>query len=350
MRHSTQKESAPGTRPGMGRPLAIAVLILGTVLAAGCAPTAVTPNSLDPQGPAAARIANLWWLMVALGGLTYLMVLGFLLLALWRRRGAEGAQEGNWQRRSRLLILGGGLIFPAFVLLTLYGLTLNTLSALNLPAQSDRLLIEVVGHQWWWEVNYPHQRIRTANEIHIPVGEPVELKLTAADVIHSFWVPELHGKLDLLPGRTNTWWLEAERPGEYWGVCAEFCGTQHAKMLFVVVAEPEAEFQAWLAAQQQPAAPPAGPLSQRGQALFMEAGCDECHTVQGTGALGDLGPDLTHFASRLTLGAGIAPNNRGHLAGWVVDPHGLKPGNLMPATPLNGEDLIALLAYLESLE
>jgi cytochrome c oxidase subunit 2 len=333
----------------LARSTALFIVILVMLLAA-CTPTAVTPNSLNPQGPAAARIMNLWWLAMGLGLFTYLLVLGCLLLALWRRRQPGRQQAEKWQRYGHGLILGGGLIFPVIVLIILYGFTLNTLSALSLPHTSDRVLIEVVGHQWWWEVNYPHHRIHTANEIHIPVGEPVQLQLTSADVIHSFWVPELHGKLDLVPGRTNNWWLQADTPGEYWGLCAESCGTQHARMLFVVVAEPEAAFEAWLTIQAQPAAEPGDEVSQRGQTLFMETGCSNCHTIQGTAATGDLGPDLTHFASRLTLGAGTAPNNRGHLAGWVVDPHGLKPGSLMPATPLTSADLTALLAYLESLE
>jgi cytochrome c oxidase subunit 2 len=217
-------------------------------------------------------------------------------------------------------------------------------------AADDRLVIEVIGHQWWWEVNYPDQGFVTANEIHIPVGEPVQVQLIAADVIHSFWVPELHGKLDLVPGQTNTLWLEADTVGEYRGLCAEFCGIQHAKMLFVVVAEPREEFDAWAAAQQEPAPQPAGELAQQGLVVFTDAGCNDCHTVRGTAAEGELGPDLTHFASRLTIGAGVYPNDRETLASWVLDPHTLKEGNLMPATSLSETELEALLAYLELLE
>jgi cytochrome c oxidase subunit 2 len=214
----------------------------------------------------------------------------------------------------------------------------------------DALTIEVIGHQWWWEVRYPEQQLVTANEIHIPVGQPVTLKLTSADVIHSFWVPELHGKRDLIPGRVNDFWLQADEAGDYWGLCAEFCGTQHAKMLFVLVAEPPEMFEQWVAAQQTAAAEPTDTLTQQGFDIFMEAECGTCHQIRGTPASGDFGPDLTHFASRLTLGAGAARNTRGTLAGWVVDPHGIKPGNLMPSSDVSGKDLQPLLAYLESLE
>jgi cytochrome c oxidase subunit 2 len=189
----------------------------------------------------------------------------------------------------------------------------------------------------------------TANYIHIPAGVPVRVHLGSQDVIHSFWVPELHGKLDMIPGQTNSFWLQADNPGEYKGICAEFCGTQHAKMLFLVVAQPPDEFAAWLEQQQQPAAVPAEPLAQQGLQVFLTGGCVECHAVRGTDATGNLGPDLTHIASRRTLGAGILPNNPGNLGGWIADPQHIKPGNLMPDSPLTGEELQALLAYMATL-
>lgn len=327
------------------------LLFLLAILLGGCTQTAVTPDALNPQGPAAKRIADLWWLLVSLGGLTYLLVLVLLGWALWRKRQATDQDSSEaTESRSQRFIIGGGVLFPAVILLIVFGSTLSSLVDLNNLQQEDYLLIEVVGHQWWWEVNYPLQQFSTANEIHIPVGEPVQFKLNSADVIHSFWVPELHGKLDLIPGRTNTLWLQADEPGQYWGLCAEFCGIQHAKMLLVVVAEPRAEFDQWLTAQRATAVSPDDPLTQQGQAVFMEKGCDECHTIRGTRALGTLGPDLTHFADRLTLGAGIALNTQGNLSEWVVNPHDMKEGNLMPATTLTDEELTALLAYMQSLE
>lgn len=328
------------------------LLLLLVLILAGCTQTAVTPNTLNPQGSGAARIASLWWLMVALGGMTYLLVLGLLGWSLWRKRQSSINHSSHEQteRRSHRFIIGGGVLLPAFVLLFVFGSTLNTLVSLNDVEQDDQILIEVVGHQWWWEINYPHQQFSTANEIHIPVGEPVQFKLNSADVIHSFWVPELHGKLDLIPGHTNTLWLAADEPGQYWGLCAEFCGIQHAKMMLVVVAEPRATFDEWLTAQRAAAVSPDEALTRQGQTVFMESGCAQCHAIRGTRAVGTLGPDLTHFADRLTLGAGTALNTRGNLSEWVVDPHDMKEGNLMPATNLSDEELTAVLAYLESLE
>jgi cytochrome c oxidase subunit 2 len=281
--------------------------------------------------------------------------MGILLFALLRRRGAlSGAL---WARANRpsarhgaKMIVAGGIIAPAVILLTVYGFTLSTLRALSMPAIAEELSIHVVGHQWWWEVRYPHQQFETANELHIPVGYPVEIILTSEDVIHSFWAPNLHGKLDLVPGSTNTFWIQADEAGEYWGECAEFCGVQHANMRFVIVAEPLEEFAAWLARQQQPAAEPEEPLAQEGQQVFLSSTCVQCHTIRGTHATGDLGPDLTHLAGRTMLAAGTIANNRGNLGGWIIDPQHIKPGNLMPSTNLTGYDLQALLAYLATLE
>lgn len=329
----------------------IGALLFWGLFIVGCSTTAVTPNALNPQGSAAARIAELWWIMLGLGSLVYLMVVGLLVFGLWRKRPLSSpTSASHTSRRSRPFILIGGVLFPALILIIVFGFTLSVLADLNDMAEDDRLLVEVVGHQWWWEVNYPHQQFSTANEIHIPAGEPVQVKLNSADVIHSFWAPELHGKLDLIPGKTNTLWLEADEPGIYWGLCAEFCGIQHAKMLFVVVAEPREQFEDWLMAQQETAVSPQAPLAQQGQTLFMEVGCAECHRVRGAQAAGDLGPDLTHFADRQTLGAGIAPNTPDTLADWIINPHSLKEGNIMPATDLSEAELAAMLAYLQSLK
>ena len=312
--------------------------------------TVNTPSTFNPQGPAAGRISDLWWLLFGLAALVYLLVMGIMLYAFFRSR--HDPRRNAWfNRNGRYLIIGGGAIAPAIILTITYIFTLNALSDLNMPETADSLTIEVVGHQWWWEVNYPQQNVTTANEIHIPAGQPITLQLTSNDVIHSFWVPELHGKLDLIPGRTNSFWLQADEPGEYWGLCAELCGIQHAKMQLVVVAQPPSDLADWLAQQAQPAAAPAGTLAQRGFEVFMQANCHECHVIRGTEADGESGPDLTHFADRQTLGAGAARNSRGNLAGWIVNPHGLKPGNLMPAAAnISGEDLQALLAYLETLQ
>ncbi|HEV2706187.1 MAG TPA: c-type cytochrome, partial [Pyrinomonadaceae bacterium] len=207
---------------------------------------------------------------------------------------------------------------------------------------------------WWWEVEYdnrnPSLNVTTANEIHIPVGRPVFFRLTSNDVIHSFWVPNLHGKTDLIPGRETTTWLRADRAGTFRGQCAEFCGHQHAHMALTVVAEAPEQFQAWYDAQLKPAREPATPAEARGREVFLTSPCVMCHKIQGTDAGGNAGPDLTHLASRPTLAAGTLENTRGHLAGWVVDSQKIKPGNRMPPNNIEPDDLQALLDYLQSLK
>jgi cytochrome c oxidase subunit 2 len=209
--------------------------------------------------------------------------------------------------------------------------------------------VEVIGHQFWWEIRYPDSGVVTANEITIPAGEPVRLLLRSADVIHSFWVPQLHGKMDLVPGRENTFWVTADTPGRYRGICAEFCGIQHAKMHKLVVALDRPDFDAWLQDQQAEAAEPATEQARRGREVFLQSSCVECHAVRGHTPPNDVGPDLTHLASRFTLAAGILPNNRGALGGWLLDPQSQKRGARMPPTNLSGPDLQALLDYLEAL-
>jgi cytochrome c oxidase subunit 2 len=247
-------------------------------------------------------------------------------------------------------ILVAGIILPTIVLLVVFGVTITTLRALGTPPIAAENVVHVQGNQWWWRVGYPAWQFETANEIHIPVGEPVQIVLESSDVIHSFWVPELHGKLDMIPGRTNQFWIQADEAGIYDGVCAEFCGGPHALMRFVVVAQPAEEYAAWIAAQQQPARLPSSDLAQEGLEVFLRKDCGDCHTIRGTQATGVLGPDLTHFASRQLLAAGAAPNNRGSLGGWILDPQHIKSGAFMPPTPFTGDELTALLTWMETLE
>lgn len=321
------------------------LLLLVTCAVTGCG---AAPAIFDAAGQAAREINQLWWLLFGLGTAVYIAVMGYLLLALYRRRPlTEGAP--GWGGNTRTVIWGG-IVLPALILLIVYGFTVRTLWSLSVRAADAEVTIEVIGHQWWWEVHYPEQSIITANEITIPVGQPVRINLTSADVIHSFWVPELHGKLDLIPGRTNTFWLEADHAGAYWGLCAEFCGTQHAKMHFLVVAVAPADFDVWLANQQAPPPAPTTELAQQGQQLFMERACAQCHAIAGTPANGRLGPDLTRLASRRTLAAGVLDNTVGNLGGWLIDPQHLKSGNLMPASLLTADELQAMLAYLQTLK
>jgi cytochrome c oxidase subunit II len=317
----------------------------------------ISPNSLNPQGPAAAHIAALWWVMLTLGAIIFLVVIGLLLAVFLRGKRATSdtpAEIENLDEGRRWPIVGG-ILLPLVVLTVVFGYSIFTLAAVENPYGKPDVQIEVVGRRWWWEVKYPDEGVVTANEIHIPVGKPVEIKLQTADVIHSFWVPELHGKMDLIPKRINKIVIQADKPGVYRGECAEFCGLQHAHMGFMVVAQSQADYDSWVQAQSQSAAQPADPVAQQGQQVFMSAGCVFCHTVRGlddkqidrSGI--DLGPDLTHLDSRLTIAGASLTKNRGNLAGWVVDAQHVKPGSLMPEMHMNSEDLQALLAYLESL-
>ena len=354
---------------------------------------AVAPQSaLDTGGPAAARIGDLWNLMLVFGTAVTAATLALLLYALFRRRrpdelppeadrapdprgerendesGGRGRHEDRGlphpERQGVRWIVYGGVVFPAVVLGVLLVLTLRTLGAVVVPSsagslienapRADELVIEVTGRQYWWEVRYldgtPSNVFETANEIRVPVGRTALLRLRSDDVIHSFWVPGLQGKMDLIPGRTNVLRLSADQPGVWRGQCAEFCGVQHAKMALVVVAEPEARWTAWLAAQRAPAAEAVDSAARSDRERFLTSGCALCHTVRGTSAGGGAGPDLTHVASRLTLAAGTLPNNLGNLHGWIADPQGHKPGSKMPALPLTSADLHAIARYLATLE
>jgi cytochrome c oxidase subunit 2 len=290
-------------------------------------------------------------------GAVFLVVMGFLVAALVRRGGEAGdapdvRPEAAVERRmSRAVLTGVGLtVVILFVFLVhsfLTGRALDSVSA------QEHLTVKVVGHQWWWEVQYENTTaayvLTTANEIHLPVGRPVLFKLTSTDVIHSFWVPNLHGKTDLVPGHENVTWLRADREGTFRGQCAEFCGHQHAHMAFTVVVEPYEKFKAWYDSQLAPAAEPSTEAQARGRQLFLSTPCVMCHTVRGTDAGSRVGPDLTHVASRGTIAAGTLENTRGHLGDWVADSQRFKPGNRMPPNPFEPADLEALLDYLQSL-
>ena len=304
-------------------------------------------SALDAAGPQAGRIEDLWWIFFWVCAAVFVLVVAALLAAVLHRRRQED------QDRGLVRAVGGATAVTAILLIGLLIASVATGRAVGSLPPPDALTLEVVGHQWWWEIHYedpvPGRRFTTANEIHIPVGRPIRIKTRSSDVIHSFWVPNLHGKRDLIPGHPSETWLQADRSGVFRGPCAEFCGAQHANMTLVVVAEPPAAFEAWRAVQLQPPARPATALQSRGQAVFLALPCTTCHTIAGTQAGGKIGPELTHLAGRQTLAAGTLPNTRGHLAGWILDPQTQKPGNKMPAVALKSDDLQALLAYLESL-
>jgi cytochrome c oxidase subunit 2 len=299
---------------------------------------------MAPAGPHAGGVATLSWVMFIGGSLIFILVMALTAFA-----SLSDPQHANWLGR-RVIIIGGGMIFPIVTLsaLLMYGLLLSR--GLGMPG-APALRIEVVGEQFWWRVNYldaagsPH--LTTANEIRIPTGFPIEFVLKSNDVIHSFWVPSLAGKLDMIPGRENSYRFGAERPGIYRGQCAEYCGAQHALMAFYVVAMERSEFDSWYAEQSLPTPEPTNALRVRGKTLFLQNGCGACHTIRGTTAVGLIGPDLTHLGSRLSLAAGTFPNNQGTLAGWIASAQHLKPGNAMPSFGnLRGDELRAIAAYL----
>lgn len=306
------------------------------------------PPALDPAGPFAGPVVTLSWVLIAMAVGVLLVVVAALWIGLF---GPAKWRAGLGDRR---LVWIGGLAFPVVVLsaVLVYGLILT--SQLSEDPAPGEMRVRVTGEMWWWRVAYldaaGREVLQDANEVHIPAGTPVTFELDAADVIHSFWVPRLGGKMDMIPGRRNILRLQADRPGVYAGQCAEFCGGPHALMGLVVVAHAPADFAAWRARRATAPAPPTETLLTRGAALFTTNGCAACHTVRGSAATGLAGPDLTHVGSRRSLGAGILPNNRGTLAGWVAESQAIKPGNRMPRyANLSGPDLQALAAYLESL-
>ena len=311
--------------------------------------TGCSVDMMRPAGPAAARIATLAWVLFGLGGAVFVGVVGLLIAGLVLRR--HGEEQERPLRFTIPFVTWGGVALPAVTVLFLMSFTVYTLAHLTEPLEQEQdLVVDVIGQMWWWEVSYPQYDFVTATEIHIPAGQPVTIRLASADVIHSFWVPRLHGKQDLMPGTVTDWWIQADEPGVYEGHCAEFCGLQHTHMHFVVVAEEVDAFNAWVQSQQQPAAEPESEEAARGQEIFMNSACVGCHTIRGTQAAGTIGPDLTHMGSRLEIGAGALANTRGNMAAWVVDAQHIKPGNAMPAMPMPGDDLMALVTYLETLE
>lgn len=323
---------------GLRRRAAASALVLVSLVLVAC--SRESPNALDPKGPDARSIASVSWLMFGLAAAVYVVVAGFIIL---------GAVRGKKPSRisDNAFIWVGGVIAPVLILAILAVVTVKTTETLRKPERNP-LKIEVTGYDWWWAVRYPAEDVTTANEIRVPAGRPIEVGLRSRDVIHSFWVPELAGKVDLVPGQRNVIRFSADKPGVYRGQCAEFCGIQHAKMAFLVVAEEPATYERWIVRQQRPRGGPSNEREAHGEQVFMRSACAGCHTIKGTEARGTQGPDLSDFGSRRTLGAVAAPNTRANLAGWVVNSQSIKPGNLMPPVQLEPDELISLLEYLES--
>jgi len=305
-------------------------------------------STLDPAGEAAQVIATLFWRMAAGAVVIWLAVVALAVYAIFRRSRVFSPRAGA------MLIVGGGVVFPVVVLTVVLVHGLALLPGLVAPAPATSLKIAVAGEQWWWRVRYlppGGPPVELANEIRLPVGEPVELSLASPDVIHSFWIPSLAGKMDMIPGRVTRLALEPARTGVFRGVCAEYCGIAHALMSFSVVVLAREEFARWLAQQAELGAAPADPDAARGQALFLANGCGACHAIRGTAARGVVGPDLTHVGGRLSLGAGILGNEPTAFVRWIARTEQVKPGVHMPAFGmLPREDLRALAVYLDSLQ
>lgn len=329
----------------MAMRVASRVALGGTLFLLGCNGT---QSTLAPAGREAEQIARLFWWMAAGSVVIWL---GMVALGIYAVRVRP---ESVNERMARYLIIGGGAVVPTVVLAGLLAYGLSLLPGLVAPAPKGSLKIAVSGQQWWWRVQYfaPDGRpIELANEVRLPIGEPVEFHLESRDVIHAFWIPSLAGKRDMIPGRVTRLVLTPTRTGVFRGACAEYCGTSHALMSFYVMVMEKAEFARWLDQQASPARAPATPVVARGQQQFLENGCGACHAIRGTAATGVVGPDLTHIGSRLSVGAGVLTNDLNALLRWTVQADQLKPGVLMPHyRMLPPTELRALAAYLESLQ
>jgi cytochrome c oxidase subunit 2 len=303
---------------------------------------------LDAAGPQAAAIAWLWWLIFFITTGVFVVVMVVLAVAV-RRRSIHPSSDVIMTR----WVVAASVVTVAILFVWLIA-SVSVGRVTAAPQRADAVTINITGRQWWWQLEYsdtlPSNRFRTANEILIPVGRPVVVNVTSRDVIHSFWVPSLHGKRDLVPGYVTSLWFQADREGIFRGQCAEFCGYQHANMALYVRAVPDGDFQAWLASQRQPAAEPASDAQQRGRDVFRRATCPQCHAIRGTISGGAFGPDLTHVGSRRTIAAGLLPNTIENLQRWIRNPQQFKPGNKMPGHDLSDADLQAVAAYLKGLQ
>jgi cytochrome c oxidase subunit 2 len=325
----------------------LSVLLACLLLAACSGPQ----SAMDAHGASAIHLKQLIIWIVAVCSLVWTLVMVMLIWALLRKRGAPRPQDPARERRMMKTVIGATIA----TVIIIAGFTLASFMTTRAIGNGDAdLTVAVRGQQWWWELNYldpdPSRSFKSANEIHIPVGRNVRLQLDSADVIHSFWVPSLAGKLDLIPGRKNELTIRAERAGIYRGQCAEFCGVQHTHMSVSVIAQEPAEFDAWMEAQRRPAAAGADAEVAAGRAVFLAKPCAACHTIRGTGASGTTGPDLTHLADRQTIAAGAFDTTRGALAAWIADPQTLKPGNNMPMVPMTSDELRQVSAYMMSLK
>ncbi|MBA2115137.1 cytochrome c oxidase subunit II [Bremerella alba] len=306
----------------------------------------------DPASPQAESIRDLFVQVLFISGGIFAIVAGLICFALYRFRVSENlpVQDFGSHRREIAWMVGPVIIVVWIAAISIkLILTVNALPVQYVEGSTDGIDLIVTGHQWWWEVEYPASGIVSANEIHIPTGKKLRVALRSEDVIHSFWVAQLTRKMDAIPGHENFVWLEASTPGTYQGRCAEYCGTQHAWMNFLVIAHEPADFEAWQKREKQVSTAPDDQLASAGEALFMKLTCSQCHAISGTEAKEDFAPDLTHLASRAQLGAGVLKNTPEELRTWLANPQAVKPGCKMPNFKLKDEQLDQLVAYLETL-
>ena len=321
------------------------VLLTVVMLLTGCTGS---QSTLDPAGKGAEQIADLFWWMLGGATLIWIVMIGLTIYCLLLNPVA------HHRRKSALFIIGGGVIAPTLILTTLLIFSLSLLPPLLARPPKGSLQVEVEGRQWWWRVRYPDEKegiLELANEIYLPRGEPVEFLLSSSDVVHSFWIPALGGKVDMIPGRTTRLTLHPTRVGTYRGICAEYCGESHAFMNLTVVVVERDEFDQWLARQRADRVEQTGQAALLGEAVFLQSGCGACHSVRGTDADGTIGPDLTHVGSRQTLGAGLLTTDRAHYRNWITETSRLKPGVKMPEfRALTEEQLANLVTYLDNLK
>lgn len=338
--------------------LASLLPLLIALALAGCGQTDInlvnhTPNILDPKGPIALKESNLFWFILVVSTVVFVIVITALLYSIIRFRARPGAPEPAQLHGNTKLEIGWTIV-PSVILLGVLVMTITTMFGLQQPASANTITVNAIGHQWWWEFQYPDDHVVTADEMWIPTGTVVHVNLISNNVIHSFWVPQLSGKTDVIPGHDNAMWLQADSAGWYRGECAEFCGTQHAHMDFLVRAVSASDYQAWIQQQQAPAAQPTSTLAQAGAQYFAASPCIGCHMIngvtKGSGA-GLIGPNLTHFGSRQWIAGGVVDNTPQNLAAWIHDAQAVKPGSDMPAFPnLTQSQVDELVAYLESLK
>ena len=335
----------------------VSVPVAAALLSASCS-VINDQNMLRPGGPAARTLASantfILWLFVGV-----VVVMWVLLWWIPMRRRGTLTEHASWNDGGDLRwVFIGGITVPVIVLAGVFLISLRTMAAFPLGDQAmhgPRPVVQIIGHQWWWEVHYldgePYQQFTTANEIHIPAHRAINIELRSADVMHSFWVPSLHGKVDLIPGHPNFIRVESSAPGNYSGQCAEYCGAQHAHMRLLVVAQEPDEYEAWVEQQHKPGSEPTTPNALAGEQVFLAGPCSMCHQVRGTPAGGTVAPDLTHIGSRRYIAANSFDNNNAYLEAWVTHAQSLKPGAQMPdLTRFNGEQLQDLVAYLRQLK